>query len=437
MSRPGVDGGLDVGHAVGEGEGDLLRGGGAGLAHVVAGDGDGVPLGDFGGGPGEHVGDDAHGVGHRIDVGAAGDVLLEDVVLHGAGELLDVGAAAPGGGDVEREQDAGGGVDGHGGGDGVELDAGEEALHVFDGVDGDADLADFAEGHGVVGVVADLGGEIEGDREAGGAVGEEEFVAAVGLFCIAHAGVLAHGPEAAAVHGGLDAAGVGILAGVAEVAVGIEVWRPGLLLSRCASLAFAPLAVALRSPAARPLCRSSCHPSAAACGFHEGADAEVDEDEGAMAERRKCACSGPWRALARVRQAFWPKKTAKRAKKRPVISSQRVPETWASGPRRLCRSGVCRHRRGGRARRNFSWGGRGRRRDGRGGGVGLRAAVVRMAAVLAWAARSFAMREATRTPMPSLRPKRFGSMGEVYLVAVRQSASWQAVGFQGRTICMD
>ena len=30
------------------------------------------------------------------------------------------------------------------------------------------------------------------------------------------------------------------------------------------------------------------------------------------------------------------------------------------------------------------------------------------------AARSFAMREATRTPMPSLRPKRFGSMGEVY-----------------------
>ena len=44
--EPGVDGGLDVGDAVGEGEGDLLRGGRAGLAHVVAGDGDGVPLGD-------------------------------------------------------------------------------------------------------------------------------------------------------------------------------------------------------------------------------------------------------------------------------------------------------------------------------------------------------------------------------------------------------
>ena len=41
----GVNGGLHVGHAVGQGEGDLLHRGRAGLAHVVAGDGDGVPLG--------------------------------------------------------------------------------------------------------------------------------------------------------------------------------------------------------------------------------------------------------------------------------------------------------------------------------------------------------------------------------------------------------
>ena len=60
--EPGVDGGLHVGHAVGEGEGDFLHGGRSGLAHVVAGDGNGVPLGDFVGGPGKHVGDDAHGL---------------------------------------------------------------------------------------------------------------------------------------------------------------------------------------------------------------------------------------------------------------------------------------------------------------------------------------------------------------------------------------
>ena len=40
-----VDRGLHIGHSIRQGEGDLLRGGGAGLAHVVAGDGDGVPVG--------------------------------------------------------------------------------------------------------------------------------------------------------------------------------------------------------------------------------------------------------------------------------------------------------------------------------------------------------------------------------------------------------
>ena len=56
-------------------------------------------------GPGKHVGDDAHGLLRRVDVGAAGDVLLEDVVLDGAGELAHVGAWRAGDGDVERQQD--------------------------------------------------------------------------------------------------------------------------------------------------------------------------------------------------------------------------------------------------------------------------------------------------------------------------------------------
>ena len=90
----GIEGGLHIGHAVGEGEGDLLRGGRAGLAHVVAGDGDRVPFGHVVIGPREHVGDDAHGVADGIDVSSARDVLLEDVVLHGAGELLEVGSGA-------------------------------------------------------------------------------------------------------------------------------------------------------------------------------------------------------------------------------------------------------------------------------------------------------------------------------------------------------
>ncbi len=44
--QPGPQGGLDVGDAVGQGEGDFLDRGGAGLADVVAGDRDRVPVRD-------------------------------------------------------------------------------------------------------------------------------------------------------------------------------------------------------------------------------------------------------------------------------------------------------------------------------------------------------------------------------------------------------
>ena len=47
---------------------------------------------------------------------------------------------------------------------------------------------------------------------------EQIFVALVGLLGVAHAGVLAHGPEAAAVHGGLHAAREWIFAGIARLA---------------------------------------------------------------------------------------------------------------------------------------------------------------------------------------------------------------------------
>ena len=120
-------------------------------------------------------------------------------------------------GDVHAEQDGGGGVDRHGGGDLVQRDAVEEDLHVGQRVDGHADLADFALAHGGVGVVAHLGRQVEGHREAGLAGREQVFVALVGFLGRAETGVLAHGPEAAAVHGRLHAAGVGVFAGKAEL----------------------------------------------------------------------------------------------------------------------------------------------------------------------------------------------------------------------------
>ena len=214
--EPGVDGGLDVGDAVGEGECELLHGSSPCLAHVVAADADGVPAWDVLGAILEHVGDEAHGVSGRVDVGASRDVLLEDVVLQRAVELRRVDALLPADGDVERQEDGGSGVDGHRGTDLVEGDALEEHLHVGEAGYGNARASDLAGREGVVGVVAGLSREVESDAEAGLPLFEEVAVAGVGFLRRGEAGVLAHRPHAPAVHVGLDAAGVGVLAGVSK-----------------------------------------------------------------------------------------------------------------------------------------------------------------------------------------------------------------------------
>ena len=206
----GIDGRLHVRDGVGEREGDLLHRRRAGLADVVAGDGDGVPAGDALAAVGEDVGDDPHRRAGRVDVGPAGDVLLEQVVLDRP--ATDVGRRHPlllGHELVEQEQDGRRRVDGHRRGDLVERETGQEQPHVLERVDGHADLADLALGAGVVGVVAHLGREVEGARQAGLAGAEEEVEALVGRLGRAEAGVLAHRPQPAAVHGRVDAAGVG------------------------------------------------------------------------------------------------------------------------------------------------------------------------------------------------------------------------------------
>ena len=82
----------------------------------------------------------------------------------------------------------------------VERDAVEEDLHVFDGVDGDARLADVADHPRVVAVVAAVGGEVEGHRQAhlpGGEVGAVERVRLLGG---GESGVLADRPGPVGVH---------------------------------------------------------------------------------------------------------------------------------------------------------------------------------------------------------------------------------------------
>ena len=62
-------------------------------------------------------------------------------------------------------------------------------------------------GQRVVGVVAHLGRQVEGDAQAADPLAQEVAVTLVGLGRAAKTGVLPHGPEASPIHRRLDAAG--------------------------------------------------------------------------------------------------------------------------------------------------------------------------------------------------------------------------------------
>ena len=173
----------------------------------------------------EDVGNQTHGVAWRVDVRAAGDVFLEDVVLQGAVQLARRYPLLLGGRDVESEEDGSGGVDRHGDANLVEGDAIEEDLHVRKARDGDACASDFTGGERMIGVVSGLGRKVECDAESGLPLFEQVSVSGVGLLGRRKPGVLAHGPDASAVHIGLDAAGVGVFARVPKVAVVVEVGK--------------------------------------------------------------------------------------------------------------------------------------------------------------------------------------------------------------------
>ena len=200
------DAGAEVFPAVGQGVGHFEVGGGAGFLHVVAGDRDRVELRHLLRGELEDVGDDPHRGFGRIDIGVAHHVFLEDVVLDGAGELLERGALFEGGDDVEGEDGQHRAVHGHRDRNLVERDAVEEHLHVEDRVDGDTGLADIADDARVVGVIAAVGGEVEGDGEALLTGGEVAPIEGVGFLGGGESGVLADGPRLEAIHRGIRAA---------------------------------------------------------------------------------------------------------------------------------------------------------------------------------------------------------------------------------------
>ncbi len=140
--------------------------------------------------------------------------------------LREVGALAARDQHVKAQQNGRRGIDGHRRGDAGEFDAIKEPLHVGERADGDAHAPHFAGGERMIGIHAHLRGQIEGDGKPGDALRQQIAIAAVAFFGGSEAGVLAHGPEAAAVHVRIDAPGEGELPGqLVRHDLRLMIWR--------------------------------------------------------------------------------------------------------------------------------------------------------------------------------------------------------------------
>ena len=173
--------GVDDADGRGQGVGDLLDRGGPRFLEVVAADVHRVPARDVADGVGDGVDGESEARRGREDEGPPGQVLLHDVVLGGAGQFREGHPVVLGVGQVEAEEPGRGGVDGHRGVHLAHRDAVEELVHVAQVDDRDADLAHLPGRLGGVGVVAGLGGEVEGDGQAGLPPGQVGAVELVGL----------------------------------------------------------------------------------------------------------------------------------------------------------------------------------------------------------------------------------------------------------------
>ena len=247
---------LDVGDGVRQSEGHFLRRSGAGFANVIAADGNSVPFRQLARGPREEIGDNPHGRPRRVDIGSARDVFLEDVVLDSARELAQVGALAARHQHVEAQQNRRRRIDGHGRGDVRQSNAVEQTMHVVQSADGHAHPAHFTGRQIVIGIHPHLRGQIEGNRKSGDALRKKIAVTPVAFLGRPESGVLAHGPQPAAIHVGIYPSGVGVLAGeLAWVGHDLEILRArqkddipnhpmistnGMVKARCAPLPSLP-----------------------------------------------------------------------------------------------------------------------------------------------------------------------------------------------------
>ena len=204
--------------AVRERERHLLRRRRARLPHVIARHGDRIDAQALDRDEPAHVDREAQRRLDRIDVRAARDELLEDVVLDGALQLAARHPLLLPHHHVHREQHGRRRVDGHGRGHTIERNAVEQARQIVYRVDRHSGAAHLPLSHGMVRVVPHLCREIERDRQPRLTRREQMLEPRVRLLRGPEPGVLSHGPQLAAIHRGMHAPGERKRARSAELA---------------------------------------------------------------------------------------------------------------------------------------------------------------------------------------------------------------------------
>ena len=200
----------------GEGKAHGLGGRSAGLLHVLPHHRHRIPVGyaaiaEFG-----VVGEDAPRAGERnAEEHVVGDVVAQVVALVGcAPDRAPVDAAPFCGREQEGEQGKRRRIV-HGAGSARQIDAGEALLHVLGGIEHHTAGAEQLRVH-LVHVIAAEHRIARYQRYRGGALGDHLQQARVVVGRRAQADQLALRPGAAAVHAGVNAAGIGRLARIAE-----------------------------------------------------------------------------------------------------------------------------------------------------------------------------------------------------------------------------
>ena len=117
----------------------------------------------------DNVTDDLHARRRRINISVAHHELFQDIVLDGARELFLADALLFRGHDIARQNGQYRPVHGHGYRHLVQRDTVEQDLHVLHGVDRNARFAHVARHTRVIGIVAAVSGQVEGNGDALGA----------------------------------------------------------------------------------------------------------------------------------------------------------------------------------------------------------------------------------------------------------------------------